>query len=307
MVWSIERTPIIKPLLLLSLLLILPLGSAGCARVIANGETPTPTAMSSLPSDTPSPTVTGTPLVTLEPAQAIETIEPLVTVAPLGTLEPAQARATIEPLLRDPMNCPVPCFWGIVPGTTSLDEAKAFFSRLGFAIFEGIDPNSGRYFDTITYDTRTGYDFSATLQPDSRNLVENIVVTPHLSRPKEGSPREWIAYSPETLIKRYGTPSRVEFAVGLGPNIGINMIMYFDASNLIVNYSGYDMTPKKFCPLTAPFDFVRVWIGENPPDTPSFPTWPLDKATSLTVDQFSQLMLGDPKKACFAVNREAGQ
>ena len=244
-----------------------------------------------LPSDTPSLTITLTPFETLEPAQVTE---------------------TLQPLIKDPMNCTVPCFWGIIPGKTTFDEARIFFSKLGFTPFEGIDrnsPSSGMYFYSISYNSGTGDDFSVTLFI-ANNLVQNIIVNPDIPTPKEGSPREWMTYSPETLIKRYGSPSMVQFTVssygvaGLPQNIGINMIMYFDTSDLIVHYSGYNMTPELFCPLTAPFDHVRLWIGHNPPNTPSFETVSLDEATSLTMDQFTQLIIGDPKKACFSVKEE---
>jgi len=217
----------------------------------------------------------------------------------VDTLEPEIARATIEPLLQEPMNCDAPCFWGIIPGKTSFEEARIFFSELGFTPFEGTF--EGRYFYTVSYDSGTGHDSSVILTIDN-NLVKNIEVTPDIPKPKEGSPRQWIAYSPETLIKRYGSPSRVQFAVDWQQSITINMIMYFDTSDLIVNYSGVGMNPELFCPLTAPFDFVRLWMGHNPPDTPSFETVPLEKATSLTMDQFTQLMLGNPQKACFTLN-----
>lgn len=283
-----------KPSSLLSLCLVLAFALAGClpvgptlpsatapaipisslTAVISAMESPTPTRMVGLPSITSSP---------------------IITLAPPDTLEPAQAKETLQPLLKEPMNCAVPCFWGIIPGKTRLDEAKSFFSKLGLIPFEGINPNSGKYFYTISYDASIGYDSYVTLHTDNNNLVENIVVTQDISE---------AAYSPETLIKRYGSPARVEFTVGLGPNIGINMIIYFATSDLIVYYSGYNMNPERFCPLTAPFDFVRLWMGKNPPDTPSFETVPLEKATSLTMDQFTQLMKGDPKKACFAVKEE---
>jgi hypothetical protein len=288
-----------KPFSLLSLFLIPVFVLAGCAPVnptmqptqsaaaptiatssltpvITDTEPSTPTGIVSLPSDNPSPTIT---------------------LTPLDTLEPAQARETIEPLLEEPMNCAVPCFWGIIPGKTSLDEARVFFGSLGFTSREGKD------FYSTGYKPDSGVGFAVTFHALGA-IIENIVVTPDISKPKEGSPREWIAYSPETLIKRYGSPSRVEFTVGLGPNIGINMIMYFDPSGLIVHYSGYNMNPELFCPLTAPFDHVRLWMGHNPPDTPSFETVSLEKATSLTMDQFTQLMKGDPKKACFTVKGE---
>ena len=92
-----------------------------------------------------------------------------------------------------------------------------------------------------------------------------------------------------------------------GPWVKTIMIMYFDASNLIVDYSGLNLFPHnppspRLCPLTAPFDYVRLWIGEDPPHPPMFDTVPLEKATSLTLDQFTQLMLGNPQNACFTIN-----
>ena len=272
-----------KSLSWLALFLITIFALVGCTPVRPTMQTPvtnvtepaSPTEMVSLPSDTPSPTITLTTFDTLQPAQVTE---------------------TLQPLTKEPMNCVVPCFWGIIPGKTSLDEAKVFFSRLGFTSREGED------FYSTEYKSDSG-GFAATFHAPGV-IIENIVVTPYIPTPKEGSPREWIAFSPETLIKRYGIPSRVEFAVGLGPNIGINMIMYFDASDLIIHYSGYNMTPESFCPLTAPFDHVRLWIGPNPPDMPSFETVSLEESTTLTMEQFTQLIMGDPKKACFSVKGE---
>ena len=275
---------------------------AGCTSV---GRTMQPTQLSSaVVPIIPTSSMTPTAIVRLSPNTPL----PTTTLAPIDTLEPAHAMETLQPLIKEPMNCSVPCFWGIIPGETHLDEARIFFSRLGFTPFEGPDTNpSGMYFYTIEYDSGNGHDSSLTLFA-SNNLVENIVVSPDIPKQKEGSPREWIAYSPETLIKRYGAPSRVEFTVDdLYPIIGMNMIMFFDKPNLIVSYNGHNMTPKRFCPSTAPFDFVRLWLGHNPPNIPSFETISLEKATSLTITRFTQLMLGDPKKACFAVNGHPSQ
>jgi hypothetical protein len=311
---QLEKASMMKPLSLLSLLLIPVFVLAACAPVSpAMHPTPT-TAVPNVPTLAFTPVISGTePFTPTEIVNLLsDTPLPKITLTPLNTLESAQARETIQPLLKEPMNCAVPCFWGIIPGKTSFDEARIFFNKLGFTPFEGINPNSGIYFYTISYDSGTDHDSSVTLHINN-NLVEDIVVRPDIPKPKEGSSREWIAYSPETLIKRYGSPSRVEVTVssygmaGSPPNIGINMIMYFDISDLIVHYSGSNMTPESFCPLTAPFDHVRLWMGHNPPDTPSFETVPLEKATSLTMDQFTELMKGDPKKACFSVKGEVSQ
>lgn len=280
----------------------------GCA---PGKPTIAPTTAITISAPTPTPALTNTPT----PFPTVTVIHLTVTPTSVDTLEPDVAKATIEPLLQEPMNCAVPCFWGIIPGETHFDEARIFFGKLGFIPFEGIDrnsPSSGMYFYTISNISGNSRHSSATLFI-SGNLVKDIVINPDIPRPKEGGPREWIAYSPETLIKRYGSPSDVRFTVssygmaGSPPNIAINMIMYFDRANLIVHYDGYGMNPERFCPLTAPFDFVRLWIGPNPPNPPSFETIPLEKATSLTMDQFTQLMLGNSKKACFRVNGDGNQ
>ena len=104
----------------------------------------------------------------------------------------------------------------------------------------------------------------------------------------------------------------MQFAIDNGPNYVIGMTMYFDDYDLIADYSGYNMFPDRphsprLCPLTAPFDHVRLWMGPSPQDPPSFETVALEKATSLTMDQFIQLMLGDPQKACFTLNGDMFQ
>jgi len=93
-----------------------------------------------------------------------------------------------------------------------MDQARVFFSRLGFTPFEGTDLYSGRDFYTITYESSIGRQSYVTFLP-SNNIVKDIEVRPRVPVQKEGSPREWIAYSPETLIKQFGQPSRVEFAL----------------------------------------------------------------------------------------------
>lgn len=298
-----------KPVLWLPLFLILLLALAGCSPVSPTIQL-TPEMIISAPTnlqatDTVAPISTPTTAVT-------ETPSPTSTLTQFATSDPKSMEETVQPLLQDPMNCTVPCFWGITPGKTSMDEARLFFSRLGFSPYEGTDPNSGRDFYSIAYESSIDRDSYVTLYP-SNNRVANIVVKPEISKQKEGSPREWNAYSPETLIKKYGQPSYVDFYLawpgGGGSEIIINM--YFGTLDLIVQYTGENMLPSsnhspQLCPLTAPFDYVRLWLGPKPPDPPLVGI-PLEQATSLTMDQFTQLMLGDPQDACFNLNAKAFQ
>jgi hypothetical protein len=148
---------------------------------------------------------------------------------------------------------------------------------------------------------------------------DDIVKTVNVSFDPERSedstaPREWLAYSPESLIKQYGSPTKVEVfgtqshEPGAALNISYALILYFDTVDLIIQYrSAYDyvkMDPAtgsvKICPLTDQFQLVRVWPGKDP-DNPPFPAFTLEEGSSLTLKEFSEMMLGDVNQACFDI------
>jgi hypothetical protein len=260
---------------------------------------------------TPAIADTELPVPTVTVKLSTPTLSFTATPTPVDTLEPTQAMETIQPLLKDPLNCAVPCFFGITPGNTYLDDVRNFFSPLGLKHDEGTDPNSGMYFYSVGFESNIGRDSSAIFFT-ANSMVKNIVVEPEITKQTEGSQREWIAYSPETLIKKYGQPSLVVFFLDWGQmySTALGMVMYFNDVNLIILYYGRDMFPHEphplFCPLTAPFELVELWIGPNPPILPSYEynsdANSLEVATSLTMDQFTQMMLGDPQQACFTLN-----
>jgi hypothetical protein len=303
-----------KPVSWLSLVLIPVFVLAGCASVsptirpTQKVQIPSPTSLpvmdTVVPTSMPTMAITETPSPTSTPTLEItETSSPTATQTLLATLRPESVKETMQPFLKDPMNCANPCFLGITPRKTRTDEVRALFSPLGLKHREGTDPNSGRDFYSFAYETSAGLDSHVILYT-SNNFVENIEITPEITRQTDGSPRQWIAFSFETLIKKFGKPSRVEFAFDPGQgNITVNMILYFDPIDLIALYSGYEPPhSSQLCPFTFPFSDVRLWMGAGPLNPPTFPTVPLEMATSLTVDQFTQLMLGDPKNACFTLN-----
>lgn len=256
-------------------------------------ETIAPTPTVQLPSVTPSPKNTPTPLDTLQP----EVVE-----------------LTLQPLFREPLDCAAPCFWGIIPQKTTLDEANLFFNHLGFKSNSGIDKEKGQdyFFDTTRYESSNGLSSRISLY-GYKNLVETIWIQISVPNQDQASRKEWLAYSPETLIKRYGNPSQVYFLLAIGPDTSFlyEMLLYFDENSMIVKYIGHGSAPSlpyspRICPLTAPFENVWIWLGDNPRYPPR-PGLDVEKATSLTIDQFSQLMLGNPQNACFNLNDKAFQ
>jgi hypothetical protein len=79
--------------------------------------TPSPTHKSTMTS---TPTMTGTPT-------------PTATLTPPVTLEPAVAKEEVKRLFKEEVDCATACFWGIVPGETSLGEATNILKRLGIS------------------------------------------------------------------------------------------------------------------------------------------------------------------------------
>lgn len=168
-----------------------------------------PPAPTSTLTPTPSPAVTLTPPITIEQPPSLTPIS-TITMTPLDTLEPEKAMETIKTLLREPVDCSAPCFWGIVPGQTTNEEARNIFSHLGLQMASRI--NEGKGFSSIHHVLDSGLSIRVILKIQN-NIVENIQIkmTPEEQNLKDR--REWLDSSPETLIKRYSFPSRVDFAV----------------------------------------------------------------------------------------------
>ena len=259
--------------------------------------------------ETPPPSPTSIPsTATPRPTQT-------ATLMPPATLVPQQAEASIRELLQEP-ECLAPCFWGIIPGQTTFDEAKNIVAHLGLQL-EHTNTRDNKDFYESGYEFDNGLSVAVVLAiQDERVTKVNVYINPERPEDPE-TPREWLAYSPETLIKQYGTPSKVDIfgtmsgeqGDSLGLAYGVNM--YFDAVDLIVEYySAYDYVKidpttglVRICPLTDQFQAVRIWPGKDPQPEPSAGIL-LEEATSMTLEEFSELMTGEADNACFDLSKE---
>lgn len=228
------------------------------------------------------------------------------TLVPPATLQPEKAQLTMRVRLQQPIDCDAPCFWGISPEQTTLDEAKYIFTRLGL-LLEYTNTLNGEDFYESAYDFESGLSVSMLLGIQN-NVIKDLTIYLEPEKEDPGVSREWSAYSPETLIKRYGLPSRVDLFVGRGPKPSYFFDMYFDTVDLIIRYHSYEVNSKlRLCPLRDQFDSVQIWLGKDPvyPPIRDPAILSLEDATSLTMEEFSNLMTGDPKKACFNLKEEA--
>jgi hypothetical protein len=292
------------------LFLILVFALTGCKLVplskqptqVEQIQTPPIISLTSTLTPTPIPSITLAPIVTIE-QHASPTLTPTITMTPLNTLEPEKANEMIKTLLREPVDCSAPCFWGIVPGQTTIEEAESIFSHLGLQT--EIITYQGKDFYNVAYDLDSGLSIYVNL-PIQNEIVENIELKINAEKQNAGISRDWLAYSPETLIERYGIPSRVDIGIDWGPNTLFTMELYFDEVDLIVEYGSTNMPHKQnwtleVCPLTAQLDGPWLWMGKNPRYPPGRGA-SLESVTSLTLDEFSKLMTGDPDDACFIVD-----
>jgi hypothetical protein len=259
-------------------------------------------------SPTPTPVVTRTPTLIAGTSTSLptRTPEPGVTMTPRPTLEPAQAEETIRSLLREPIRCSAPCFWDIKPGKTTIAEARQIFSHLGLPLQLTLEQDNKQFF-AITHDLEAGPSLEIILTIES-GIVQNLRVTIIPEKQTRGSARQWLAYSPETLLRRYGQPTSVDFFADWGPSPAYDMTTYFDTVDLIVEYGSHNITggtdsAPQVCPLTDQIDAVRLWLGKQPVDPPDRLV-PLESATGMTMEQFSSLMTGTPDKACLNLNKQ---
>lgn len=243
-----------------------------------------------------SPTLTVTPTETKAPTQP-------------ATLAPLQANEKIRAYLQEPLECNAPCFWGIVPGQTTLVEATNIFASLGLQPEHTLTQDNQEFYDT-DYHIEKGFEVSVILVVQD-DIIKTLDIGINDSS-EEGTPRRWDAYSPDTLINQYGTPSKVEFFLGrVTPTPTHSMVLYFENAELIVSYTGSDLlntlnssSDLEICPVTNRVGHIRLRIGKNPQFPPKQGV-PLEEASSLNLQDFAKLMLGKPEEACLNLNSEA--
>lgn len=285
---------------------------------------PTPDIYSTdYPSSIPKKTITPTILI-LE--GTLSTIEPLpkptatyipkpyltATTENQPTLEPDRAVDEIWKLLKENAACLSPCFWGIVPGKTTSDEAKNIFTRLGLNLLYDANVRNPTKYGVIWNNNN----FSVLINYNLQNLlVKNLQIklNDNECATREGECKK-LFYSPDELINQYGAPSKVTFFTEFIHDTGApqdyfwyDMLMNYESSHLIVAYYRAKLVSAakiEACPLTDPFESIWIWLGEDQENPPSEGA-PLNVSTSMTIEQFSNLLISNQDAACFSLDVEA--
>jgi hypothetical protein len=197
-----------------------------------------------------------------------------------------------------------PCFLGICPEQTTLGEAMNTFTYLGFAVEHTVTQKSIAYKDAVK-NLENGLEISLLLAIQD-NIVKSFEINIYPEDEQVGVLRAWLAYSPDTLIDHYGTPTKIGINVGGGPRDVYYIVLYFNSVDLIIQYispkDSYvkDTNSFRLCPLVDQYEIVTVWLGKDP-EYPPLLGFAFEDVTALSLDEFSVLMKGNPVEACIDI------
>jgi hypothetical protein len=245
----------------------------------------------------------------------LPTLIPTLTQTPRATLEPTEFVNTVKKFFLQGEGCQTPCLFGIVPGQTTYAQAREIFSWLRNPLSKEKYPNGEEYYTTSIDYKNAPISIGVRISLD-RDIVKSIYADIDLSRYSNiiTERQDWEAYSLDNILSQYGSPTKVEFDLDYPHEEGFpEDIAWYD---MIVTYEDIDLTIEYYhgqsvegnfinaCPLTDQFMVVMIYVGNDFENRP-YKGVPLEKATSLTMTQFSKLFTQKSKIACFQISKDS--
>ncbi len=254
-------------------------------------ETPTadlttsPTSSPEVPSPTKSPTsLSDTPFPTQTPALLVSE-----TPMPGHALPLSDAQSLALELLQSNENCLFPCWWGLIPGITSAQDAKLFlegFQSISWAMI--FDDNGGYVQLPVSVDTltiRTDLDYEVNIQRDTVELLSIQIQVLDLTQKDDlvvyENPifeRVLHLYTLPEIPSTYRLPSDVQVRAIRGFH-QFDLLLYYPEVGTAVNYVSplvrtKDRRPfSRSCPDNASVELyrwspetLRLFTGKNLPD-----------------------------------------
>jgi hypothetical protein len=276
--------------------------------------TPSPKLM---PSSTPTsvdPTFTMT--ITLRP-----TISQTITVTPIpkSTLSGLQKSSLVELLLQSYNGCLLPCWWGIVPGSTTVNEARQSLEALGFVI-----PNEDKNVIGIgaEFIKNQNYGYVIVDLKKNNDVIEQLDVKSDFQNNVSDFRKFWRRFSPELIMDTYGKPTRIWLGLWPdvppgGPERAYDLLLFYDDKRILIFYVGNTNYEYGYiCPsyadngnLAAQFG---MWLSpsENKAPLEGLPgAWigpleyyhPIENVSEMSVDEFYNRMLQKKENFCFKI------
>ncbi len=225
-----------------------------------------------------------------------------------------------QEVLKPTEDCPLPCWWGIYPGITTLDEAKRIIGET----LEGqtwLTWASNEDYESIVAfpenPVENGWElskaeiykpFGLIIQGDENNMVDIILLGFSDSLSIEHR-QVWKYFEPVNLIDIYDTPSLVRTSLHRisGELVGVELILYWDDIDLGVGYDitfsyqeGTSEVGGPLCFKTNTLSSLGVYFqNANSPrpledlvsDTRTISTRPLSEITELSEEEFTAVFV----------------
>jgi hypothetical protein len=202
-------------------------------------------------------TATGTLAPTKTPVSP--TLTPYLTMTntpfpePTPTMNREQRAATLAKLMTENGGCELPCWWGVVPGETSLEIIPNWFVPQGFERVQKLDQlfivlqregmvwrEGGRQLHAL------GSGSSISVEFDSANdTIQSIKV--HGGNESEGFVQDWERYGLDQVLTRYGIPSQVlvyhPWPAHAGEPTYYHLLLFYEELGIQIDYLGVTQYP----------------------------------------------------------------
>jgi hypothetical protein len=237
-----------------------------------------------------------------------------------ATLTQVPDSKRIRSLFSQPI-CYLPCWWGIVPGQTSWEDAYDLFNYLGLPL-RTRKPNVYTMHEVKIGDTNTIYGIQIQIY-EKDNVVDYISVRSYLT------PADFVnmyrAYEPKEVLETLGTPSRIYVFASLLGNTSYELDLFYDEIGLFISYGGsthkVSGTEIEICPDFS-YEGIRgmgIYMQANHmiETIDHFPDEELQtsrreresylrtvkSAAGLTNEDFRNLFVGKNKTYCFTISQ----
>jgi hypothetical protein len=298
---------------------------SGCVQLTESFDTPSPEI-----TVHPTSSVTPLPSTTLAPS-ASATSTSIPTAIP--TLPPQEAQSKFLDLLASNSGCRLSCFWGIVPGKTSFQEAQGILAPLSsisdFTAFRDGVGSVSPYFTEGNWQLYTTVDFSSNSET---GLVNSLAFNAEAHRPLEQGGYKDIfnsndfgelisAYTLPHILSDLGVPESVMISTLGGPLTrggtgGFDLLLLYPDQGVLINYTtqmrlnGKDVIG---CPANAHVEMELYPSGQPDSffDSLKKTDWavkmrnykPLEEVASMPVQEFYETFR-EPTETCIETPAE---
>jgi hypothetical protein len=181
---------------------------------------------------------------------------PTSTWTPIATLLPEAAKETVLELFSMNGGCEFPCWWGITPGKTTRQEARNILQPLA-SDFYGIPtdksfydyPASYELFFQVPEDVSFEGLFGLMLSTDQTGIIQTI-------RPRRGWKINIYQYSLSNVLEKFGPPSEIwlKTDIYLQPSFELNL--FYPHLGVNFGYTGLAIINNDVVQI-CPAEFIR--------------------------------------------------